>query len=128
MVVKNFARDRSRRLGAKPAVFDNHRERYFRRLQRREGHVKRMIAMAFSDTLGIIALVLLNPDHLRGAGFSSRGISRAGKNRLCSTHQINVLHGRNHQIKMGSVDSGIVQDLGGDDLILGSARVDNAPH
>src|SRR5271167_2065653 len=66
--VENFPRDRRGRGGAESAVLDQNGDGDLGVVDRRKRNEPRMIAVSFRNVLGVILLVLLDGNHLRGSG------------------------------------------------------------
>src|SRR5262245_5910272 len=71
VVVKHLARDRRCGGSTETAVLHEDGERDTRLFGRRESDEKRMVAMALGHLFFVVLLVLLDADHLGGAGFAT---------------------------------------------------------
>src|SRR3569832_1326670 len=78
VVIEDRTRNRCRRGAAMAAVLDHDRHHDGGVLGRRIGNEQRLVLFFLGQAAGVIAGALLDADHLRGAGFASDGVGRAG--------------------------------------------------
>src|SRR5271165_688939 len=79
--VENLACNRRRRRGAESAVLHQNRDGYLGVINGRKRDEPGVITIAFSDILGVILLILLDGDHLRGSGLAGDFVLRADSHR-----------------------------------------------
>src|SRR5262252_4802551 len=91
--IEDLARARRRGARAEPRVLDEDRERDRRLFDRRERDEQRMIAVALVDRRLGVLLVLLERDHLRGAGLAGAHVGGAREGARARALLVDADHG-----------------------------------